>query len=54
MLLLPLYFQAVRGESALQSGLLLAPQGLGAMVTMPLAGILTDRTGIGKIVIRRA
>jgi EmrB/QacA subfamily drug resistance transporter len=51
MLLLPLYFQAVRGESALQSGLLLAPQGIGAMVTMPLAGNLTDRTGIGKIVI---
>lgn len=51
MLLMPLYFQAVRGESALQSGLLLAPQGLGAMLTMPLAGRLTDRTGIGKIVI---
>jgi len=28
MLLLPLYFQVVRGESALQTGLLLAPQGL--------------------------
>jgi MFS family permease len=51
MLLLPLYFQAVRGESALQSGLLLAPQGLGAMLMMPLAGNLTDKTGIGKIVI---
>jgi EmrB/QacA subfamily drug resistance transporter len=51
MLLLPLYLQAVRGESAMDSGLLLAPQGLGAMVTMPLAGQLTDRTGIGKIVL---
>jgi EmrB/QacA subfamily drug resistance transporter len=51
MLLLPLYFQAVRGESALQSGLLLAPQGLGAMLMMPIAGYLTDKTGIGKIVI---
>ena len=51
MLLLPLYFQAVRGESALQSGLLLAPQGIGAMLMMPLAGNLTDKTGIGKIVI---
>jgi MFS family permease len=51
MLLLPLYFQAVRGESALQSGLLLAPQGIGAMLMMPLAGRLTDRTGIGKVVI---
>jgi MFS family permease len=51
LLLLPLYFQAVRGESALQSGLLLAPQGIGAMVMMPIAGQLTDRTGIGKIVL---
>jgi EmrB/QacA subfamily drug resistance transporter len=51
LLLLPLYFQAVRGESALQSGLLLAPQGIGAMLMMPLAGRLTDKTGIGKVVI---
>jgi len=51
MLLMPLYFQAVRGASALQAGLLLAPQGIGAMLTMPLAGRLTDKTGIGKIVI---
>jgi EmrB/QacA subfamily drug resistance transporter len=51
MLLLPLYFQAVRGESALQSGLLLAPQGIGAMLMMPPAGRLTDRTGIGMVVL---
>jgi len=49
-LLLPLYFQAVRGESALQSGLLLAPQGFGAMLAMPAAGQLSDKTGSGKIV----
>jgi len=49
-LLLPLYFQTVRGESALQAGLLLAPQGLGAMLAMPVAGILSDRTGPGRIV----
>jgi EmrB/QacA subfamily drug resistance transporter len=49
-LLLPLYFQAVRGESALQAGLLLAPQGLGAMLAMPIAGQLSDRTGPGMIV----
>jgi MFS family permease len=51
MLLLPLYLQAVRGETALQSGLLLAPQGLGAMIAMPIAGQLTDRTGVGRIVL---
>jgi EmrB/QacA subfamily drug resistance transporter len=49
-LLLPLYFQAVRGASALQSGLLLAPQGFGSMITMPIAGQLADRTGPGRIV----
>jgi EmrB/QacA subfamily drug resistance transporter len=50
-LLFPLYFQQVRGEDALHAGLLLAPQGLGAMLTMPAAGILADRIGPGKIVI---
>jgi MFS family permease len=50
MLLMPLYFQVVRGESAMTTGLLLAPQGLGAMLAMPLSGQLTDRTGIGRIV----
>jgi EmrB/QacA subfamily drug resistance transporter len=51
LLLVPLYFQGVRGESALRSGLLLAPQGLGAMLVMPLAGRLTDRVGVGRVVI---
>jgi EmrB/QacA subfamily drug resistance transporter len=50
-LLLPLYFQTVRGESAMQAGLLLAPQGFGAMLVMPIAGQLTDRTGVGRIVL---
>lgn len=50
MLLLPLYLQIVRGESALQTGLLMAPQGLGAMLAMPIAGQLADRTGIGRFV----
>jgi EmrB/QacA subfamily drug resistance transporter len=50
MLLLPLYLQVVRGESALNTGLLLIPQGVGAMIAMPIAGQLTDRTGVGRIV----
>jgi len=48
LLLVPLYYQSVRGASALESGLLLAPQGIGAMITMPLAGRLTDRYGPTK------
>jgi EmrB/QacA subfamily drug resistance transporter len=50
MLLLPLYLQVVRGETAMDTGLLLAPQGFGAMMSMPIAGRLTDKTGVGKIV----
>ena len=50
-LLFPLYFQEVRGETALKAGMLLAPQGIGAMVTMPIAGILADKIGPGKIVL---
>ena len=45
MLLVPLYYQSVRGASALTAGLLLAPGGIGAMVTMPFSGRLTDRYG---------
>jgi EmrB/QacA subfamily drug resistance transporter len=45
MLVVPLYFQVDRGVSALTAGLLVAPGGLGAMLTMPLAGRLTDRRG---------
>ncbi|RYU10377.1 DHA2 family efflux MFS transporter permease subunit [Nocardioides iriomotensis] len=50
-LLFPSYFLQVRGETTLQAGLLLAPQGLGAMLTMPVAGVLTDKIGPGKIVL---
>jgi len=50
MLILPLYYQVVRSESALSAGLLLAPQGLGAAMAMPVAGRLTDRLGAGRVV----
>jgi EmrB/QacA subfamily drug resistance transporter len=50
MLILPLYYQVVRGESALGAGLLLAPQGIGAAMAMPVAGRLTDKLGAGRIV----
>ena len=51
MLLLPLYYQQVRGASALEAGLLLAPQGIGACLAMPLSGLLTDRIGPRRIVL---
>ena len=42
-LLFPSYFLQVRGETTLHAGLLMAPQGIGAMLTMPIAGTLTDK-----------
>jgi EmrB/QacA subfamily drug resistance transporter len=49
MLLLPLYYQVDRGESALSAGLLMAPQGIGAALVMPFSGRLTDRIGGGRV-----
>ncbi|TSE00486.1 DHA2 family efflux MFS transporter permease subunit [Skermania sp. ID1734] len=50
-LLIPSYFLQVRGQSTLHAGLMVAPQGLGAMLTMPVAGKLVDKIGPGKIVL---
>ena len=50
LLLVPTYFQQIRGESVLRAGLLVAPQGIGAMLTMPLAGALSDKFPVGRIV----
>jgi predicted MFS family arabinose efflux permease len=50
LLLVPTYFQQIRGESTLDAGLLVAPQGLGAMLTMPIAGRLIDKHPVGRIV----
>jgi EmrB/QacA subfamily drug resistance transporter len=51
MIILPLYYQVARGESALTAGLLMAPQGLGAAAAMPIAGKLTDRLGGGRVAV---
>jgi EmrB/QacA subfamily drug resistance transporter len=49
MILLPLYWQEIRHESVVNTGLLTAPQGLGMALMMPLAGKLTDRFGGGPL-----
>jgi len=49
LLILPLYYQVARGEDALTAGLLMAPQGVGAAIAMPIAGRLTDRVGGGRV-----
>jgi len=50
MFLLPLYYQIVRGDSALVAGLLMAPQGIGAAVIMRYAAKTADRYGPRVIV----
>lgn len=50
MILMPLYFQVVRGLGAFDAGLLLAPQGIGAALMMPISGKITDKYGAGRIV----
>jgi len=50
-LLMPLYFQVARDQSALHAGSLLAAQGIGAVLTMPIASRLTDKIGPTKIVL---
>src|SRR3954468_20225420 len=47
MVLMPLYFQLVRHEDAVHTGLLLAPQGIGAALAMSLSGRITERLGGG-------
>jgi EmrB/QacA subfamily drug resistance transporter len=47
MILMPLYYQTVRHEDAVVTGLLLAPQGIGAAVAMWLSGRSVERFGAG-------
>jgi EmrB/QacA subfamily drug resistance transporter len=51
LLLLPLYYQVARGESAFMAGLLMAPQGLGAATMLPISGRLTDSLGGGPVTV---
>ena len=46
---MPLYFQLVRGEDAVTTGLLLIPQGIGAAIAMGISGRLTDKVGGGRV-----
>jgi EmrB/QacA subfamily drug resistance transporter len=49
IILLPLYFQVVRFDDVFTTGLLLAPQGLGAAIGMALSGRAADRYGGGVV-----
>src|SRR5262245_62072928 len=49
LILIPLYYQIIGHRSPLQTGMLLAPQGIGAALALPLAGWLTDKVGARRI-----
>lgn len=50
LLLLPSYFQQVRGMGAMESGLFIAPTGLGALISMPIAANLIDRLAPRRVI----
>ncbi|MEV7009982.1 MDR family MFS transporter [Streptosporangium sp. NPDC051022] len=51
MFVLPLFYAQAYRLDTLSIGLLLAPQGLGAMLAMPLVGVLVDRIGARPLVL---
>ncbi len=50
-LLIPSCFQQLLHQTSLQSGVHMIPERFGAMLTMPIAGVLLDRRGPHKIVL---
>lgn len=51
MLLLPLFFEQVRGTDALGAGLVLVPQGVGTLLSRSIAGKYTDRFGARPVAV---
>jgi MFS family permease len=48
MILLPLYYQSIRHQDPVVTGLLVAPTGIGVAIAMQAAARLTDRIGSGR------
>ncbi|MCW2601335.1 MAG: family efflux transporter permease subunit [Frankiales bacterium] len=51
LILLPLYLQGIRGENAVDTGMLVAPTAVGVVLVMRRAGRLTDRYGGGRLAV---
>jgi len=51
MLLLPLFYQDVRGTTALTAGIMLVPQGIGMVLSRTVAGSNIDKFGSRRIVL---
>lgn len=48
--LIPLFLQTLMGYPALQSGLVVSPRGVGALLTMPVVGYLTGKVDFRKLI----
>jgi MFS family permease len=51
MLLLPLFYQEARGATPLSAGVMLIPQGIGALLCRGVVGRLTDKIGARPIAV---
>ena len=51
MLLLPLFYQEARGATPLSAGVMLIPQGIGALLCRGIVGRLTDRIGARPVAV---
>jgi EmrB/QacA subfamily drug resistance transporter len=51
LFLLPLYWEAVRGRTPLEAGLLMVPQGIGSLISLLVVGRLADRHGSRIVVL---
>jgi EmrB/QacA subfamily drug resistance transporter len=51
LFLLPIYWEAVRGHSPLQAGVLMVPQGIGSLISLLVVGRLADRHGSRVVVL---
>jgi EmrB/QacA subfamily drug resistance transporter len=51
MLLLPLFYQETRGATALAAGIILVPQGVGALASRNIAGRCTDKIGARSVAV---
>ena len=51
MFLLPLYYQQLRGDTVLHAGLIMIPQGVGALAARLIVGKLVDRLGARAVTV---
>jgi EmrB/QacA subfamily drug resistance transporter len=51
LFLLPLYYQQLRGETVLHAGLIMIPQGIGALAARLIVGKLVDRFGARAVTV---